>query len=50
MEREESVDQSVKSGVTRNSNISQDIETERMVDRSGHPDERNSSKAQIRTI
>ena len=52
---ERKVDQSVKSGVTRNtfsahSNFSEDIQTERMVDRSGQPDERNSSKAQIRTL
>ena len=54
MEREK-VDQSVNFGVTRNtisahSNFSEDIQTERMVDRSGQPDERNSSKAQIRTL
>ena len=52
---ERKVDQSVKSGVTRNtfsahSSFSEDIQTERMVDRSGQPDERNSSKAQIRTL
>ena len=49
------VDHSRKSGVTFNmisahSNFSEDIQTERMVDRSGQPDERNSSKAQIRTL
>ena len=49
------VDQSGKSGVTFNmisahSNFSEDIQTEKMVDRSGQPDERNSSKAQIRTL
>ena len=52
---ERKVDQSVKSGVTRNTfsahgSFSEDIQTERMVDRSGQPDERNSSKAQIRTL
>ena len=51
---ERKVDQSVNFGVTRNttsphSNFSEDIQTERIVDRSGQPDERNSSKAQIRT-
>ena len=49
------VDQSGKSGVTFNvisahSNFSEDIQIERMVDRSGKPDERNSSNAQIRTL
>ena len=49
------VDHSRKSGVTFNvisahSNFSEDIQTERMVDRSGKPDERNSSNAQIRTL
>ena len=49
------VDQSGKSGVTLNmisahSNFSEDIQTERLVGRSGQPDERNSSKAQIRTL
>ena len=49
------VDHSRKSGVTFNmisahSNFSEDIQTERMVDRSGQPDERNSSNAQIRTL
>ena len=52
---EKKVDQSVKSGVTRktfsaHSNFSEDIQTERIVDRSRQPDERNSSKAQIRTL
>ena len=52
---ERMVDQSGKSGVTFNvisahSNFSEDIQTEKMVDRSGQPDERNSSKAQIRTL
>ena len=49
------VDQAGKSDVTFNvisahSNFSEDIQTERMVDRSGQPDECNSSKAQIRTL
>ena len=49
------VDQSGKSGVTLNmlsahSNFSEDIQTEKMVDRSGQPDERNSSNAPIRTL
>ena len=52
---ERNVDQSVNFGVTRNttsahSNFSEDIQTERIVDRSGKPDERNSSSAQIRTL
>ena len=52
---ERMVDRSGKSGVTFNvtsahSNLSEDIQTERMVDRSGQPDERNSSNAQIRTL
>ena len=52
---ERMVDQSGKSGVTFNSisahsNFSEDIQTERKVDRSGQPDERNSSNAQIRTL
>ena len=52
---ERNVDQSVNFGVTRNTfsahnNFSEDIQTEKMVDRSGQPDERNSSKAQIRTL
>ena len=44
---ERNVDQSVNFGVTR---FSEDIQTVRMVDRSGQPDERNSSNAQIRTL
>ena len=44
---ERNVDQSVNFGVTR---FSADIQTVRMVDRSGQPDERNSSNAQIRTL
>ena len=52
---ERMVDQSGKSGVTFNvisahSNFSEDIQTEKMVDRSGQPDERNSSNAQTRTL
>ena len=52
---ERNVDQSVNFGVTRNtygahSKFSEDIQTERLVDRSGQPDERNSSNAQIRTL
>ena len=52
---ERKVDQSVNFGVSRNtisahSNFSEDIQTEGLVDRSGQPDERNSSKAQIRTL
>ena len=41
------IDQSVNFGVTR---FSEDIQTVRMVDRSGQLDERNSSNAQIRTL
>ena len=44
---ERNVDQSVNFDVTR---FSEDIHTVRMVYRSGKPDERNSSKAQIRTL
>ena len=49
------VDQSGKSGVTFNmisahSNFSEDIQIERMVDRSGKPDERNSSKHKDRRL
>ena len=52
---ERKVDPSVNFGVTRNtisahSNFSEDIQTERIVDRSGQPDDRNSSKAQIKTL
>ena len=52
---ERKVDQSGKSGVTfhaisAHSNFTEDIQTERIVDRSGQPDERNSSKAQIGTL
>ena len=45
MERQ--VDQSVNFGLTR---FTEDIQTVRMVDRSGLLDECNSSKAQIRTL
>ena len=44
---ERNIDQSLNFGVAR---FSEDNETERMVDRSGQPDERNSSNAQIRTL
>ena len=44
---ERNVDQSVNFGVRR---FSEDIQTVRMVDRSGQLDERNSSNAQIRTL
>ena len=52
---ERMVDQSGKSDVTFNvigahSTFSEDIQIERMVDRSGQPDEWNSSNAQIRTL
>ena len=52
---ERMVDQSGKSGVTfdmigAHSNFSEDIQIERMVGRSGQPDERKSSKTQIRTL
>ena len=52
---ERMVDHSRKSGVTFNvisshSNFSGDTQTKKMVDRSGQPDERNSSNAQIRTL
>ena len=52
---ERMVDHSRKSGVTfimisAHCNFSEDIQTEKMVDRSGQPDERNSSNAQIRTL
>ena len=44
---ERNVDQSGNFGVTR---FSEDIQTLRMVDRSGQPDERNSANAQITTL
>ena len=52
---ERNVDQSVNFGVTRNtysahSKFSENTRTEKMVDGSGKPDERNSSNAQIRTL
>ena len=52
---ERMVDQSGKSGVTFNvisahSKFSEDDQSEKMVDRSGKLDERNSSNAQIRTL
>ena len=52
---ERNVDQSGKSDVTFNvisahSNFSEDIQTEKMVDRSGELEERNSTNAQIRTL
>ena len=55
LDAERMVDHSRKSGVTRNthsahSKFSKDIQTERMVDRLGKLDERNSSNAQIRTL
>ena len=55
LDGERMVDQSGKSGVTFNmigahSNFSEDIQSEKMVDRSGQPDERSSSNAQIRTL
>ena len=52
---ERMVDQSGKSGVTFNvisahSNFSEDIQSEKMVNGSGKPDERDSSNAHIRTL
>ena len=52
---ERNVDQSIGFGVTRNtysahSKFSEDIQIDRMVGRSGKPDERDSSSAQIRTL
>ena len=52
---ERNVDQSVNFGVTRNtysahSKFSENTRTEKMVDRTGKPEERNSSNAQIRTL
>ena len=52
---ERMVDQSVGFGVTRNtysahSKFSENTQAEKVVDRSGQPDERNNSKAQIRTL
>ena len=52
---ERNVDQSVGFGVTRNtysahSKLSENTQAEKVVDRSGKPEERNSSNAQIRTL
>ena len=52
---EKDVDQSIGFGVTRNtysdhSNFSENTQAENVVDRSGKPEERNSSNAQIRTL
>ena len=52
---ERNVDQSVSFGVTRNtysahSKFSANTQAEKVVDRSGKPEERNSSNAQIRTL
>ena len=52
---ERNLDQSLVFGVTRNpygaySKFSENTRTEKMVDGSGEPDERDSSKAQIRTL
>ena len=52
---ERNVDQSVNFGVTRNtysahSKFSEITQAEKVVDRSGKPEERNSSNAQIRTL
>ena len=49
------VDQSIGFGVTRNtysahSKFSENTQAEKVVDRSGKPEERNSSNAQIRTL
>ena len=55
LDGERNVDQSGNFGVTRNtysahSKFSENTRTEKMVDGSGNPDERNSSNAQIRTL
>ena len=52
---ERNVDQSIGFGVTRNtysahSKFSENTQAEKVVDRSGKPEERNSSNAQIRTL
>ena len=52
---ERDVDQSFGFGVTRNtysahSKFSENTQAEKVVDRSGKPEERNSSNAQIRTL
>ena len=54
-EGERNVDQSVGFGVTRNtysahSKFSENTQAEKVVDRSGKPEERNSSNAQIRSL
>ena len=54
-EGERNVDQSVGFGVTRNtysahSKFSENTHAEKVVDRPGIPEERNSSNAQIRTL
>ena len=54
LDGERNVDQSVNFGVTRNtynadSKFSENTRTEKMVDGSGKPDERDSSKVQSRT-
>ena len=51
---ERNVDQSIGFGVTRNtysahSKFSENIQADKVVERSGTPEERNSSNAQIRT-
>ena len=53
--RERIVDQSVNFGATRNTysahnKFSENTQAEKVVDRSGKPEERNSSNAQIRTL
>ena len=55
LDGERNVDQSVNFDVTRNtysahSKFSENTRTEKMVDRSGKPDERDSSNEQIRTF
>ena len=55
LDGERNVDQSVNFGVTRNtysahSKFSENTRTEKMVDGSGKPDERDSSNEQIRTL
>ena len=52
---ERDVDQSIGFGVTRNtdsahSKFSENSQAEKVVDRSGKPEERNSANAQIRTL
>ena len=52
---ERNVDQSIGFGVTRNtysahSKFSENTQAEKVVDRTGKPEERNSSNAQIRTL